>query len=329
MKVTVFSAHNFEKPYLIAANSDKHEMKLLDAYLNEDTVLLAKGADCIALFSSDLANADVLNKLKDAGVKYIALRSAGYNHIDLKQAEKLGFKVANVPRYSPYAIAEHTVGLMLALNRKLIRANSRVRELNFSLDGLTGFDMNGKTVGIAGLGNIGKVLAKILHGFGCKLLGFDLEQDDQLMKDFGLQYVGIDELCEQSDIISLHVPLNEHTHYLINEKRLKSMKDGVMLINTSRGGLVDTKAVITAMKSGKIGALGLDVYEEEKGLFFEDHFEDILQDDVIARLLTFRNALITSHQAFLTTNALENIADTTIENIDCWGAGENSENELY
>lgn len=329
MKVTLFSARNFEIPYLEAANANRHELKLLSAYLNEDTAALAAGADCVAVFSSDLANRKVLEKLSELGVKYLALRSAGYNHVDLKEAERLGIKVANVPRYSPYAIAEHTVGLMLALNRKLIRANSRVRELNFSLDGLTGFDMNGKTVGIAGLGNIGKVLVKILHGFSCKLLGFDLERDEELVTKYGLKYVSIDDLCRESDIISLHVPLNENTHYLINKERLDMMKDGVMLINTSRGGLVDTKAVIDAMKSGKIGALGLDVYEEEKGLFFEDHSEDILQDDVIARLLTFRNALITSHQAFLTTNALENIADTTFENIDCWEKGIKCENELY
>lgn len=329
MKVTVFSARNFEIPYLEKANANKHEVKLLSAYLNEDTATLAAGADCVAIFSSDLANKTVLEKLSEVGVKYLALRSAGYNHVDLKEAERLGIKVANVPRYSPYAIAEHTVGLMLALNRKLIRANSRIKELNFSLDGLTGFDMNGKTVGIVGLGNIGKVLAKILNGFGCKLLGFDLEVDEELIEKYGLQYVTIDELCRQADIISLQVPLNEDTHYLINQERLAMMKDGVMLINTSRGGLVDTKAVISAMKSGKIGALGLDVYEEEKGLFFEDHSENILQDDVIARLLTFRNALITSHQAFLTTNALENIAGTTFENIDCWDKGLKCENELY
>lgn len=329
MKIAVYSAHKFERPYLTAANANKHELKFINANLAPDTTVLAEGADCVALFSSDTASSEVLEDLHRMGVRYVALRSAGYNHVDLKAAEALGIKVACVPRYSPHAIAEHTVALMLALNRKLIRANNRVRELNFSLDGLAGFDMNGKTVGIVGLGNIGQVLAKILHGFGCKLLGFDLHQDASLTEKYGMTYVGIDELCAQSDIVSLQVPLNEHTRYLINQERLAMMKDGVMLINTSRGGLVDTKAVIEAMKSGKIGYLGLDVYEEEKGLFFEDHSgEDMLQDDVIARLMTFRNALITSHQAFLTTNALENIADTTIENIDAWQAGRAAENEL-
>jgi len=329
MKVTVFSAHQFEIPFLNSANKQRYQLKFLDAYLSEDTATLAAGSDCIAIFSGDLASADVLRQLKNQGVRFIALGSAGFNHIDLEMAKKLGFKVANVPRYSPHAIAEHTVGLMLALNRKIVRADSRVKELNFSLDGLTGFDMNGKTVGIVGLGNIGKVLAKILHGFGCKLLGFDLQKDQKLVREYGLEYVTVDELCKSSDIISLHVPLNQDTHYLINEKRLNDMKTGVMLINTSRGGLVDTKAVIDAMKSGKIGFLGLDVYEEEKGLFFEDHSEDILQDDVIARLLTFKNALITSHQAFLTTNALEKIAETTIESISSWEDGLHSQNELY
>ena len=328
MKVVIYGTHQFEKPYLTQANAGKHELKFVSANLDTDTTLLASGAECVALFSSDTASAKVLRDLHQLGVRYVALRSAGYNHVDLKAAAALQMKVACVPRYSPYAIAEHTVALMLALNRKLIRANNRVKELNFSLDGLIGFDMNGKTVGIVGLGNIGRVLAKILHGFGCQLLGFDLDEDPSLTRDYGLQYTSIDDLCAKSDIVTLQLPLNEHTKYLINRERLSQMKDGVMLINTSRGGLIDTKAVIDAMKSGKIGYLGLDVYEEEKGLFFEDHSEDILQDDVIARLLTFRNALITSHQAFLTSNALENIADTTIENIDSWQAGLESENEL-
>lgn len=328
MKIAVYSAHKFELETLYQANSAKHEIKLIDTYLTPETVALAESCKCVAIFTNDDASAPVLEKLKDIGVKYLALRSAGYNHVDLQKAKELGLKVANVPEYSPYAVAEHTVALILALNRKLIRANSRVRDLNFSLDGLTGFDMNGMTVGIIGLGKIGRIVARILYGFGCKLVGYDIQEDTELIEKYELQYVGIDELCEISDIITLQVPLNEQTKYIINKEQIANMKKGVMLINTSRGGLLNTREVIAALKTGHIGYLGLDVYEEEKGLFFEDHSENILQDDVIARLLTFKNVLITSHQAFLTTTALKNIAETTIYNVDCWSRNEKSKNEL-
>jgi D-lactate dehydrogenase len=233
-----------------------------------------------------------------------------------------------VPAYSPYAVAEHTVALMLALNRKLIRANSRVHDLNFSLEGLTGFDMNAKVAGVIGTGQIGEIVIKILNGLSCKILAYDKIENPALKEKYNVIYTGLDSLYQQADIITLHAPLTTETHYMIDKSSIEKMKDGVMLINTSRGGLVNTKDVIKGLKKGKIGYLGLDVYEEESKLFFQDHSEDILQDDVISRLLTFKNVLITSHQAFLTDTALKNIADTTIYNLDCWQENMPSPNEL-
>ncbi len=326
MKVAVFSLHNFEKDYLLEANQVKHDLLLFENRLTERSATFARDCDAISIFTGDQANASVLETLQEMGVRHLALRSAGYNHVDLKKAQELGMNVARVPAYSPYAIAEHTVAMILALNRKLIRAHHRVMDLNFSLDGLVGFDMNGKTVGIIGTGKIGRVLARILHGFGCKLLAVDPTEDQELTDQYGLQYTDLETLCKQSDIITLQVPLNKNTRYLIDAPKLQMMKRGVMLINTSRGGLVNTKAVINALKKGHIGAFGIDVYEEEEGLFFEDHSDDILQDDVIARLMTFKNVLITSHQAFLTDTALKNIAETTVYNLDCFAAGKACEN---
>tara|TARA_R110001632_G_scaffold166208_3_gene284613 strand:- start:3087 stop:4082 length:996 start_codon:yes stop_codon:yes gene_type:complete len=328
MKTTVFSTHKFEEPHLVAANKGKHELNLLDVRLTEITVSLAQGADAVSLFTSDDASAEVLEKLGALGIKYIALRTAGYNNVAIERATELGIKVARVPAYSPYAIAEHTMALILALNRKLIRAHNRVRDMNFSLNGLTGFDLNGKTVGVMGTGKIGAILVKILHGFGCKILTFDTSENETLVEKYGVCYTDCKTLCSESDIISLHVPLTPSTKHLINAKHISIMKPGVMLINTSRGGLVDTKAVIQGLKSGKVGYFGMDVYEEEEGLFFEDHSDEILQDDVIARLMTFNNVLITSHQAFLTDTALTNIADTTIYNLECFEKQIHSGNEV-
>jgi D-lactate dehydrogenase len=328
MKVAVFSIHNFEKEYLLKANSSKHDFVFIEARLNKTSVSLASGCESICLFAGDNANGTVLESLHEMGVKHLALRSAGFNHVDLIKAKELGMKVARVPAYSPYAIAEHTVALMLALNRKLIRAHNRVMDLNFSLDGLVGFDMNGKTVGIIGTGKIGSVLARILHGFGCRILAYDKQENKNLIEQYQVEYTTCELLCEQSVIITLHVPLSKSTEYIINKQCLELMKPGVMLINTSRGKLVDTKAVINALKAKQIGSLGLDVYEEEEGLFFEDHSEDILQDDTIARLMTFKNVLITSHQAFLTETALQNIAETTIYNLNCFESNSKNENEI-
>ena len=328
MKTTIFSTHKFEEPYLVKANNGKHQLKLLESRLTEETAILATGSKTVSLFTGDDASANVLEKLNAIGIQNIALRSAGFNHVDLKKASELGIKVARIPAYSPYAIAEHTMALILALNRKLIKAHNRVRDQNFSLNGLTGFDLNGKTVGVIGTGKIGSVLVKILHGFGCKILAQDVIEDQNLINSYNVIYTNCETICKQSDIISLHVPLTATTKHLIDKEHIALMKPGVMLINTSRGGLVDTKAVIEGLKTKKIGYFGIDVYEEEEGLFFEDHSDDILQDDVIARLMTFNNVFITSHQAFLTDTALTNIAETTIYNIDCFENGKVSGNEV-
>lgn len=329
MKTVVFSAHRFETDFLREANGESHELMFVNLPLSMDTVNLANGAEAVSLFVSDDGSAKVIEKLGSMGVRFIALRSAGNNHVNLQAAAREKIRVARVASYSPYAIAEHAVALMLALNRKLIRANSRVHELNFSLDGLTGFDMMGKTAGIIGTGNIGSVLARILHGFGCKILAVDIVQNEELKEKYGVTYTDYASLFNLSDIISLHVPLSPETNYLIDATAISKMKPGVMLINTSRGGLVNTRAVIDGLKSGQIGYLGLDVYEEEAGLFFEDHSDEVVQDDTISRLLTFKNVLITSHQAFLTDTALENIAETTIRNLDCFKENKPCENELF
>lgn len=329
MNVAIYSTHKFEKDYLEKANNGKHSFKYIASALSSETAHLAEGCEAVSIFVNDDASAPVLQLLNKIGVLFLALRSAGFNHADIEEAKKLNIKVARVAEYSPYSVAEHSVALMLALNRKLIRAHNRVMEQNFSLDGLVGFDMNGKTVGIIGTGKIGSVVARIMNGFGSKLLAFDVAPNKKLTEDFNLEFTDMDTLCKKSDIITLHIPLVASTHYLINKQRIEQMKEGVMLINTSRGGLVDTKAVIQALKKGKIGHLGLDVYEEEKGLFFEDHSDSILQDDVIARLMTFKNVLITSHQGFLTHEALQNISKTTIHSLDCWAKGIKSEFELF
>lgn len=328
MDTVIYSTHKFEKEFLVKANSGNHHLKFLELPLNIETAHLAAGAPAISIFVNDDASEKVLEQLQIAGVKFIALRSAGFNHVNLQKAKQLGMRAARVPNYSPHAVAEHTVALMMALNRKLVRANSRVHELNFSLDGLTGFDMNGKTAGIVGTGMIGQVVARILHGFGCHILAVDKFENHELKMKYNVTYTDHDTLYKLSDIVTLHVPLTPETKYMVNKETIQKMKAGVMLINTSRGGLVNTRDVIAGLKTGQIGYLGLDVYEEEAGLFFEDHSEDILQDDIISRLLTFRNVLITSHQAFLTQTALQNIADATIYNLDCFDKNIDCKNEL-
>jgi len=328
MNSVIYSTHKFEKDFLEKANAGKHDLKFLDVSLNKSTADLANDAKAVSIFVNDDASAEVLDKLQKAGVKFLVLRSAGYNNVDLVVAKQLGFKVARVPAYSPNAVAEHAVSLMLALNRKLIKANNRVHDLNFSLDGLMGFDMNGKTVGIIGAGQIGSVAIKILNGFGCKILLDDLQENKELIEKYNVQSTDQDTLYAQSDIISLHIPLTPQTHHIINKVSIAKMKKGVMIINTSRGALINTKDIIQGLKNGQIGYLGLDVYEEESGLFFEDHSEDILQDDVISRLLTFKNVLITSHQAFLTDTALQNIAVTTVYNLDCFEKNIDFKNEI-
>ncbi len=314
MKIAVFSTKQYDRASLEEANAGRHELHFLEPHLDEATAPLAHGHDAVCAFVNDRLDAPVLELLAAGGVRLVALRCAGFNHVDVSAAQRLGMTVARVPAYSPHAVAEHTVGLMLALNRKLHRAFNRVREGNFALEGLLGFDMNGRTAGVIGTGRIGAVVARILQGFGCEVLAFDPFPEEHC-RAAGVRYVSIDELLSASDIITLHCPLTAENHHLINADALARMKPGVMLINTSRGGLLDTRAVIGALKSGRLGHVGLDVYEEEGEMFFEDLSSTILHDDIFSRLLTFPNVIITGHQAFFTREALENIASTTIGNI--------------
>jgi D-lactate dehydrogenase len=321
MKIAVFSTRSYDRESLThsaegnVAFRSAHTFEFAEVALLPATVRLAEGYDAVCIFVNDQLNRDVLKQLQAAGVRLVALRCAGYNNVDLAGAREFGIAVVRVPAYSPEAVAEHTVALILALNRKIIRAHQRVRDGNFSLEGLVGFNLHEKTVGLIGTGRIGMAVARILGpGFGCKLLGFDPEPN-QGCTDLGLMYASLPELFARSDIVSLHAPLLPDTLRLINQQTIQQMKAGVMLINTSRGALVDTKAVIDAVKTGKIGYLGLDVYEEETGLFFDDHSLEVIRDDVFARLLTFPNVIVTGHQAFLTDDALQHIARTTIDNI--------------
>jgi D-lactate dehydrogenase len=314
VKVAIFSAKKYDREFLNAANGSCHELRFIEPHLSEETVSLAAGFETVCVFVNDQVNAVVIARLHSLGVRLIALRCAGYNNVDLPAATKHAITVVRVPAYSPYAVAEHTIALMLALNRKVHRAYNRVREGNFALDSLVGFDMHGKTVGVIGTGKIGTVVAQILSGFGCPTLAFD-PFPNATCRSLGVRYVELNELLAQSDVISLHCPLTPENKYIISNDAIARMKNGVMLINTSRGALLDTVTIVEGLKSGKIGYLGLDVYEEEEEIFFEDRSGLILSDDVFARLLTFPNVIITGHQAFFTREALLNIAATTIDNI--------------
>ena len=315
MRVAVYSSKTYEKPFFGAANiGPRHDLVYLDVPLSAATTDLARGCPAVSIFVGDDASAQVLCALHKGGTRVLALRSAGFNHVDIAQADRLGLMVLRVPAYSPYAVAEHAVGLMLALNRKYHRAFNRVREQNFALDGLMGFDMHGKTAGVIGTGKIGEIVCKILAGFGCRVLAFD-PQENPACIGVGAQYVALPELYAGADIITLHCPLTPQTRHLINTAALAAMKPGVMLINTSRGAVIDTRALIAALKKGRIGSVGLDVYEEEGDLFFKDLSGEVIQDDVFVRLLTFPNVLITAHQGFFTCEAMTAIAQTTINNV--------------
>ncbi|ASY66939.1 D-lactate dehydrogenase (plasmid) [Sinorhizobium sojae CCBAU 05684] len=321
MKVAVFSSKSYDREFLCAANSSVgHELRFLEVRLSPETAALAMGAEAICAFVNDDIGEPVLQELAKLGVQLVALRCAGFNNVDLEAACNLGIRVARVPAYSPYAVAEHTTALILALNRKIHRAYNRVREGNFALEGLLGFDLRGKTVGIVGTGKIGEAFARIMAGFGSKLLANDLKPNP-VCEALGVTYVSREELFRRSDIVSLHCPLTPETHYMIRSETLPQLKRGAMLINTSRGAVVETPAVIQGLKDGTIGSLGLDVYEEEGDLFYENLSDRFIPDDVFARLLTFPNVLITGHQAFFTKEALTNIAETTIANfsafVDC------------
>lgn len=323
MRLAVFDTHRFDREALETANARYgHTLVFFEPRLTAQTARLAQGFEAVCSFVNDKVSAEVLEVLHAGGTRLVALRSAGYNHVDLVTADRLGIRVVRVPEYSPYAVAEHAVALVLALNRRIHQAYSRVRDWNFSLDGLVGFDLHGKTVGVVGTGRIGAVAARIFHGFGCRLLCFDAAPDAQLERELGASYVPLETLYREADIITLHVPLTPGTHHLVNAEALERMKRGVMLINTGRGALIDSRALIAALKRGHIGAAGLDVYEEEEGIFFQDLSGQVLQDDVLARLLTFPNVLVTSHQAFLTREALGNIADTTLGSVQAFERGE-------
>lgn len=315
MRIAVFSAKPYDEDFLTpAAEADGHGIRFLEPRLGPETAVLAEGADAVCAFVNDDLGAEVLERLAGLGVRLIALRSAGFNHVDLGAAARLGIAVARVPAYSPHAVAEHAMALILTLNRRIHRAYNRVREGNFELDGLMGMDLNGKTAAVVGTGQIGQVLARILRGFGCEVLAFDPAPNAELQAA-GVRYADLPEIFAVSDVIALQCPLTPETHHMIDDAAIAAMKPGVMIVNTSRGAVVDTRAVIRGLKSGKIGALALDVYEEEGDLFFEDLSDRIIPDDVFARLLTFPNVLITGHQGFFTREALQGIAETTIANV--------------
>lgn len=321
MKVAFFSTKPYDQAsFLDAGAGHDHELAFLEPRLTPATAALARGADAVCAFVNDELDEAVLSQLTDGGTRLVALRCTGFNHVDLLAAARLGLTVAHVPAYSPYAVAEHTVALLLTLNRKIHRAYTRVREGNFALHGLLGFDLHGRTVGVVGTGAIGTVLARILAGFGCRVLAFDPSPNEDCRR-LGVSYVALHELFAGSDVVSLHCPLTPDTYHLLDDEAVAAMPDGVMIVNTSRGALVDTTAVIAGLKSGKIGSLALDVYEEEAHLFFEDRSDLVITDDLFSRLLTFPNVLITGHQAFFTAEALSQIARTTLGNLTAFARG--------
>lgn len=314
MKVALFGSKPYDRRFFEIANeSYHHELTFLEPHLETKTAILAKDSEAVCIFVNDQVDQETLTLLHQQGVRLIALRCAGYNNVDLKTAQQLGIKIVRVPAYSPHAVAEHAIALILTLNRKIHRAFYRVREGNFSLNGLLGFDLYGRTVGIIGTGKIGRITGQILSGFGCRVIAYDPFPNDEF-NQFG-SYVSLEELYAESDIISLHCPLTPKNTHFINQDSIAKMKPGVMLINTSRGGLIDTQAVIDGLKNKTIGYLALDVYEKEADLFFEDLSDEVIQDDMFERLLTFPNVIITGHQAFFTRDALQNIAETTLSNI--------------
>lgn len=327
MKIAVFNTKPYDVEYLSKYNEHQIEFKFFDVLLNADTVKLTNGYDGICIFVNDQVNAEVVNELAKNKVKLIVLRCAGFNNVDMEAATEKDIKVYRVPSYSPDSVAEHALALIMALNRKTHKAYNRIREGNFSLDRLKGFDLAGKTVGVIGTGKIGAIFSRIMMGIGCTVVAYDKYPSEELAKS-GVSYLPLEDLLSQSDIVSLHCPLMESTKYIINKNTLSQMKDGVMVINTSRGGLINTADTLEALKSGKVGYLGIDVYEQEEQLFFEDLSESIIQDDLIMRLISFPNVLITSHQGFFTEEALQQIAITTLQNIDDFRNAKASSNQV-
>jgi len=321
MKIALFSAKDYEREFF----DEAFEVSYFKNQLRVDTAKLAEGCEGVIAFVNDVLDRACLEVLDEVGVKVLALRSAGYNHVDLDAAGELGLKVVRVPEYSPYAVAEHAMALLLAVNRHVHKAYARVRENNFSLNGLMGFDLKGKTIGVVGTGKIGRVFCGLLSGFGCEVLAYDPYPSEGLE---GVRYVDLGELLEKSKVISLHCPLTPETQHLMDDAAFDRCEDGVVLVNTSRGALVDSKALVRALKSKKVGAVALDVYEEEEGIFFEDLSDVVIEDDVLMRLMTFPNVLITSHQAFFTREALVKIAEVTVGNLRAWRDGGELVNEV-
>ncbi len=322
MKVTFFSTQSYDKSFFETHNKEfGFDLHFFEIALNEQTVHLVDRTDAVCVFVNDRVTESVIRGLASKGVRIIALRCAGFNNVDLEAANACQIKVVRVPAYSPHAVAEHAVAMIMALNRKTHKAYNRIREQNFSLNGLMGFDLCAKTVGVVGTGNIGQVFCQIMLGFGCRVIAFDVKEQDN-MKKAGVKYVPLNELLTSSDIISLHCPLNDSTRYIIGDNSISLIKKGCMLINTSRGGLINTKSVIKALKIGQLSALGIDVYEQEETLFFRDLSATIVEDDLITRLMSFPNVLISAHQGFFTVEAMDQIAQVTLNNLREFNSGE-------
>ncbi|PRP66549.1 2-hydroxyacid dehydrogenase [Nonlabens agnitus] len=328
MEIAVFSTKPYDQAYFEKYAQDQaHEFSFFETSLNRHTANLTIDFDAVVVFVNDSVDKATIEILSTNGIQLIALRCAGFNNVDVEAAQKKNIKIVRVPAYSPEAVAEHAVALILTLNRKTHKAYNRVREGNFSLNGLMGFNLHGKTVGVIGTGTIGATFCRVMKGFGCNLVAFDVQESAEL-KELGVTFLSLNEVFKQADIISLHCPLNEQTQHLINKKSIAMMKDGVMIINTSRGALVDTEDAINGLSSKKIGYLGIDVYEQEENLFYQDLSESIIQDDLLLRLNSFPNVLITSHQAYFTKEAMKEITTTTLVNIDAFSKGQELENEV-
>ena len=328
MKIVIFSARQYDREFMDAANATAgHALRYSETALTPETAVLAAGQEVACIFGNDKADAGVLKLLADGGTRLLALRATGFDNVDLPAAAACGLKVARVANYSPYCVAEHAVALLLAINRKIPRAYNRTRDSNFSLDGLMGFDLHGKTVAIIGVGKIGLSFARIMRGFGCQVLGYD-QRPTAAFEALGGHYVPLDEVGAKADIISLHCPLTPQTRHIVNGSMLSGLKHGALLINTSRGGLVDTVAAVAALKSGQLGGLGLDVYEGDASLFYRDLSNTVITDDVFERLLSFPNVIVTGHQAFFTREAMETIWQTTIDNVNEFATGKALTNEI-
>jgi D-lactate dehydrogenase len=318
MKALIYSTHGFDRPFLEKAAAGRHELRFTEEALNEKTASMAQNCQAVALFTSDQADEAALRNLHAVGVRYVALRSVGYDHVDLETAQRLGMRVAHVPEYSPWSVAEHTLALLMALNRKLMRARELFMQNDFRLDELVGFDLHGKTVGILGTGRIGSVFARIMKGFGCLLVGCDIREDERLKKETGLRYVSLEEMAATADIFACFCPLNASTRHIINRKIFQRMKPGIYFLNTARGGIVCSEDLLWALEEGIVAAAGLDVYERERGLYFYDWRGRETGDPVFERLRHHPRVLMTAHQAFLTREALEAIAETTVQHLSNW-----------